>query len=395
MADDVVSEKTLTADVAIIGGGITGLGTAYFLGREAHGRRLGVTVLEAGMIGRQASGVNAGTLSHQNKPTQLCGTCIDAYHLWLELERSLPGGLEFLPKGGFCVAQSEGDEEELTRLYRIRKEAGLPLEWLDRGRLSTRHPWLSSSVRAATYNPLDAQASPLRVVYALSAALRQLGVTVIQNSPVLRVEHTGADWLLLSSGFRLRAPVVVVAAGGWSDDVGRYFGCQVPLERKVPQLAITESLPIDIPHVVVHVNGRLTLKQYPTGQAMLGGGWQGIPLDPGYHATALRRESVAGGLAIAASVVPALRSVRVVRMWCRMEAFSPDRLPYLGPYPGKPGLLFAVPGFGGFTLGPAFAHLVADAFLGRGPSLPRWANPGRFDSGIPRQLPPSETRPVQ
>ena len=366
-----------STDVAIVGGGIIGLAAAYFLASSGKGRVPAVMVLEAGTIGGQASGRNAGTLSLQNKPPLLTSTCLLGYEQWRQLESSLPGGVGWMPKGGLCVAQTEAEEESLAERYRIRREGGLPLSWLDRRDLAVHHPWLSSSVRAASYNPLDAQANPLLVVFRLRAAAKERGVRVVQHRAVISAEPLDGGWLLATRQGRIRAETVIVAAGGWADTVGSLFGCQIPMERKVPQLAITERLPFLLPLVLVTENNRLSMKQYPSGQAMIGGGWQGYPLEPEYRRTNLCLASVAGNAALMADIVPALKSTRVLRLWSCMEGMSPDRLPYLGPYDGKPGLFFAVEGYGGFTLGLAFARMVVDHLVS-GRELPEWAAPDRF-----------------
>uniref|UniRef100_UPI00197F1A5F FAD-dependent oxidoreductase n=1 Tax=Burkholderia sp. Ac-20379 TaxID=2703900 RepID=UPI00197F1A5F len=126
-----------------------------------------------------------------------------------------------------------------------------------------------------------------------------------------------------------------------------------------------EAAPPFITHLVQHAERSITLKQLATGQVVIGGGWP-ARLDAGAAGPVVEFDSLAGNLALAQSLVPALAPLQVIRTWAGINA-KVDGRGVLGEMPGRPGLFAAIPGDAGYTLGPLSARLVADLMLGRDP----------------------------
>ena len=111
--------------------------------------------------------------------------------------------------------------------------------------------------------------------------------------------------------------------------------------------------------LVTHVRGNLTLKQYPNGTCMIGGGWQGVgSLANGRKD--LDHESLIHNLRLAAEVVPGLRRLAIVRSWAGFEGATPDALPLFGRLPGQDHVYITACCRGGWTQGPIFGRLMAE-----------------------------------
>jgi glycine/D-amino acid oxidase-like deaminating enzyme len=116
-------------------------------------------------------------------------------------------------------------------------------------------------------------------------------------------------------------------------------------------------------------SGLLSLKQYPNGTVLIGGGWQGIG-DRARGGVAVRPENFLGNVRLAAHTIPALREARVVRSWLGLESETADALPVIGPVPGVADAWMIGCVHSGYTSGPYMGRLLAEAILGRAPELP-------------------------
>jgi glycine/D-amino acid oxidase-like deaminating enzyme len=130
---------------------------------------------------------------------------------------------------------------------------------------------------------------------------------------------------------------------------------------------------------VTHIGGVLSLKQYPNGTCLIGGGWQGRggPEDGGRRE--LHYENLLHNMRVAAEVVPALAELRVVRAWSGFEAVAPDALPVVGRLPGHEDAFVLAGARGGYSQGPALGRSLAGLMLEGRSSLPiERFEPARF-----------------
>lgn len=126
---------------------------------------------------------------------------------------------------------------------------------------------------------------------------------------------------------------------------------------------ITEATAPLIGHLVQHADRMITLKQFGTGQIVIGGGWPAHLSGAHGHPT-VELQSLIGNLALARHIVPRLASLHVIRNWAGINT-AVDGKGVLGAVKGIPGLFAAIPGDAGYTLGPYSAHLVAQAMSGQ------------------------------
>ena len=363
------------ADVAVLGAGVAGLSTA--LGLAEGG--CSVLVVDQGDAFRGGSGVNAGTLALQNKISELIVFYQAALAEWRRLGDTVGGEFGYVGRGGLRVAESEEDAETLGREVARQKELGIETEWLEGNRLRHHASWLGPSIACATYCAGDGFASPLLVGRALVEAARRAGVAIATNRAFLGHRATDGGYRLETSAGPIECGDVVIAAGPWSGRVGEKFGVTIPVECHVNMLSVTRRMAQFMDNqVVTHIAGRLTLKQYPNGSCLLGGGWRGRggietgrkDLHPGRLVQNLRLHT---------QVVPHLRDVAILRSWAGFEAETPDHWPIAGGFSDYPHLFAAIPAKAGFTAGALVGRLTAERVLsGATPPLARPMDPDRF-----------------
>ncbi len=367
---------TLPAGVetVVVGAGIIGLTTALHLARA--GRE--VVVIDKAEPWREGSAVNAGTCALQNKATDLLPAYRHGLVEWRRLVSELDDDIGFINRGGLRVAQSAEDIAALRAGAAEQEAQGVRLEWLDGNALRDRAPWLSPTVTAATFCGDDSFASPLLTGQALIRALRLAGGTVaVAGLTGQRARDDGYE--LTTTAGVIDCRNVVIATGAWTDRAAAMFGIDIPVLLHVNTLSVTERIGQFMDNMVVtHIAGKFTLKQFPNGSCILGGGFQGRG-DKDSGKKELDLDQLQANIRYQCSVVPQLREANLLRSWVGFTAIAHDNKPTVGPMPGRPGLYFAFSTNAGFSIGPFVGRAVAGAVMGQPmPDLLRGFGPGRF-----------------
>jgi glycine/D-amino acid oxidase-like deaminating enzyme len=362
-----MSAGTNRFDCAVIGAGVMGVSVALPLARAG----MRVVLLDRGPICREASGVNAGTLTMQMTRAALIPYALKAWELWMDAPRWLGLGVGAEQRDGLSVAFTEAEVAILEARATARRAAGAPIVLVDGARAREIEPGLTDRALLAGHCPVDGFASAYLTGRAFRVALDNAGVVLRENAAVDGVERIrGGHRLRVAGGEPIEATRVVLAGGVWLEDMARWFGITLPIKVLINQLAVTERMPPVMRSVLGIASGLLSLKQYPNGTVLIGGGWQGKGGRHDGRGDAFVPESLVGNIRLAAFVLPALRRARIVRAWLGLEAETADALPVLGPLPGVEEGWIIGSVHSGYTSGPFMGALLADAMLGRSLPLP-------------------------
>ena len=351
--------ERISADVAIIGGGIMGASAALFL------RQMGrsVVLLERDLCGSRSSGVNYGGVRRQGRPLSQLPLAQRAHALWGDLRRLIGIDGEYLRSGHLKIARSEADLASLEHYRETTRGYGMGLEILSARTVHERCPWLGQAAVGASLCPEDGQANPRLVSPAFAQAARRAGASIREHTPIDLAAHDGTGFVLRSgSALEVRSSYLLNCAGAWADRIARQFGDSVPMEPGHPQMAVTEPLPPFMNFSLGVEGGGAYARQVGRGNCVIGGG-KGYALDD--QRARVGTEGLASLMRQAADLLPALRHAHIIRTWSGTEGYLPDRLPVIGPSSSTPGLIHAF-GFagGGFQLGPAVGAVLADLVQG-------------------------------
>ena len=363
------------SEVVVVGAGIVGLTTALRLGQKGRD----VLVIDRSEPFREGSGANAGTLALQNKPLELLPFYKEGIEEWKRLRRELDDDIGHVQAGGLRVASTDADVEALMESARAQAGLGVETEWLAGNSLRSRAPWLGPGIRCATYCREDGFVSPLLAGRALTRAVESTGVRVLRNVALVAREMVPGGFRVGTTAGHIACERVVIATGPWTDKVARLFGIGLPVESQVVMLSVTERVPRFMNDLVVtHVAGRFTLKQFPNGTCILGGGFRGRG-DIEIGTKEMDCDQLIENLRFQCQVVPRLKDAILVRSWSGFVGFPFDGAPIIGPCPSIPGLVVAISTGAGLTLGPAMGRLAADSVLsGTLPQRARAYDPARF-----------------
>jgi glycine/D-amino acid oxidase-like deaminating enzyme len=361
-------------DVIVIGGGLSGCATAYYLAADG----VDITVLEQYDLNTQASGSNAGSLHAQiphdpfkrlgegwakNYVTTV-GLLAKSIEMWRKLPDELGVDLEVKLRGGLLVARTAEDMKAIERKAIYERSQGLTIDILDRAALQKIAPYVSDQMIGAALCPTEGKANPFAVTPAFAQAAERLGARIERRTQVLSIARISNGYEIKTTKGIFTAGRIVNAAGSEAGRIAQMLDIDLSGIQGLPiQVSVTERVGPLIPHLLYCASDKLTLKQNQAGSLLIGGGWEaGI----GPHGTPVANPvSLQRNMAVALATVPALADIRVVRTWAAIVNGTDDWKPILGEIKKAPGFFLSFFPWMGFTAGPIAARIVANLVQGK------------------------------
>lgn len=378
-----------TYDVAVIGAGAMGATTALHLARGG----MKVLLVDRGEICREASGVNAGTLTLHMTRAALIPYAMKGRQLWLDAPDWLGMDVGARSAPGLSLAFTADEQVMLEKRAEARAAMGAPIRLISPAEARAVEPGLNESVRAAAFCELDGHVTAYLTGRAYRRALVAAGVTIRENLPVSAIHRDGGVFDIEAGAQpladHLRARRLVLAGGVWLEKMLGWLGFDVPVKCLINQLVVTERLRPVMRSVVGIANGLLSLKQFENGTVLIGGGWQGIG-DPQRGGVEAIPENLTGNVRLARHAIPALNETRIARIWLGLESETSDALPMIGPLPGMDNAFVIGCVHSGYTSAPYMGRLLSRTILGHEPEMPLF-DPARLIAA--RALQKSEETP--
>lgn len=217
--------RDLEVDVAIIGGGFTGVSTAYHLGRRFP--QLGIALLEAKQLGNGASGRNGGLVLNGITVKDVDADLVAREHAItrgaiddveaLIREHALP--VRFRRTGCLHLATTARAAEDAEAFVAQLAERGLPLRFVRGAALAEL--LTARGVHGAVFDPTEATIAGIDLVRAMRPLLVQRGVAIYEGTPVTRIRE-GETVELVTPRATVRAKAIVLATSGYTMHLG-YF----------------------------------------------------------------------------------------------------------------------------------------------------------------------------
>lgn len=353
-----------TADVVIIGGGIVGISTAYFLS-EAGIRD--VVVLEQATVGAGATGRAAGVMLAQSGSEADLRFQLEAIAVHRRFKDEI--GTDLRASGSLLLWRSAGAAQAARERLGFHADSGITVGALGPDDLRREFPYLNADdVALATHTTADQWATPLATVERLADAVRARGVVIREGCRVIDIETDGnrVQRVATQDG-GLAAGKVVNAAGAWARDLGELNGVHIPVSPRKRQVFVLEP-PRDMPPDSVFImeeEDDFYCKTRAEGLIIVCGQPPGETLD-----TAVEWGYLDDALSRTERRIPAARSMPILGAWAGIRPVSPDGRPFLGRAPELEGY-YVAGGFGGqgFTQGPLGGRLIAELIATGRPSV--------------------------
>jgi glycine oxidase len=343
--------------ISVVGGGIIGCATAWELARAG----CAVTLFERATPGAEASSAAAGILAPlgDSPESAFAALALASWRLYPALAeelRELTGiDVEYVTRGTIYPLLSVDDVRRAEARVADRLDATYGIEVWDVGDVRANEPSLSTQVRGAMFVGADHWVNNQRLVVAYAQAAVGAGVVLRAGSSVTRVavEHGHARGVIVD-GDLWEADTVVLAAGAWTGELVASFGARLPIEPKRGQMLALGHVPSVLTHCV-HGDD-VYLVPRPSGELLVGATVERVGFQRGVTA-----EGIAGLLAAAIELCPALGALPIARTWWGFRPWLPDSLPVLGPWPDVEGLWIASGHYrSGILLAPITARVMTD-----------------------------------
>jgi gamma-glutamylputrescine oxidase len=365
--NNLAQKPVQEADIVIIGGGIAGFSTAYWLKKEDP--QLKIVILEKHEIGEGATGRNAGfitcgSVEHFNRIVGKHGI-IEASAIWKFSEDNLKllqehiiqdqdTLIDFKKQGSFSLASTESEIKELKKTASLMESLNIPVEVLNESQVQKR---LGAEKFVGGIKYLeDASVHPLKLLSLLRQKLEtgfkdSAPIQIFENSEVFALETESSQKLVRSKKGDFKSSLVVLATNGYSSLLDPYFNSKIFPTRG--QILATEPVPLFM-EGPCYANFVLDyFRQLSTGEMIIGG-FRQLQKDSEVGFSDQTTEVIQSALEqFLQTHIPHVRKAAITHRWSGIMGFSVDGQPMVGSLPHDPQTYF-VGGFTGHGLGLAF-----------------------------------------
>jgi glycine oxidase len=353
-----------SGDVIILGGGVIGLTTAYFLARAG----VSSIVCDRGQIGKESSWAGAGILSpshldHAQLPFDRLRAISFADFPGLSRELKELTGIdnEFHHCGAlqFVDGMEQGNDHEWhglgTTIRNVTEQDACRLE-----------PELATNLGPAIEIPDTAQLRNPRHMQALREACARSGRVAFREGTTIRgiiIEHGRAKGVRVGNEV-ISGSAVLAATGAWADQLLEPIGIRLKVEPVRGQIVLLNAGKVLFKRILVW--GSRYLVPRLDGRVLIGSTEEHVGFDKG-----TTEEAIGALHALALRLVPRLREAKVEQSWAGLRPGNPDGLPFIGPAPGIDNLFVAAGHFrSGIQLSPGTGMILKEMILGEPLTMP-------------------------
>jgi sarcosine oxidase subunit beta len=370
-------------DVVVIGAGVHGLATAYYLAKN-HGINR-VAVLDKGYVGGGGSGRNTAIV----RSNYLTAEGVQFYDRSVRLYQSLAVDLNFnvmfSRRGHLTLAHNDGSLRTMRWRAEVNKLQGIDSEVIGPDEIKALVPEMDTSTSArypilgALYHPPGGIVRHDAVNWGYARAADARGVHIHQNTEVIDIETSGDRVTAVKTNRgSIATPVVVNCTAGWATTIADMVGVRLPIITHPLQAAVTEPVKFFLHAVVVSGSLHVYVSQTERGELVFG-----ASVDP-YASYSMRgslefTEELAGHVL---ELIPSISKMRLLRQWAGLCDMTPDYSPIMG-FTAVEGFLVDV-GWGtyGFKAGPVAGEAMAEAIAtNKTPEIISSFGLDRFQSG--------------
>jgi len=397
-----------SVDVVVIGGGVIGISTAWFLRQ----RGLSVLVCDKGRVAGEQSSRNWGWVRSMGRDADEVPIAMDSINLWEEFAQQLGDGIGFRREGITFLAETDDAMTECEAWLGIADKYGLDTRMLLKQELGNVIKVGVGKWKGGMITPSDARAEPFTAVKTIADGLIARGGLVRESCAVRSIEkQAGKISAVVTEHGTVKTNAVVCAAGAWSTMFLTNMGVSLPqlavrgtVARTQPAASVFEGavafedvfvrrrqdggytvatgmvehnigvnsfrfLPKFLSSTGSASDLRVRLSRDVTQKSFLSSKWSAEDISPFEHHRVLNPEPSQTALKLMRDKlkqrVPELADVQFAESWAGMMDATPDVVPVMDRIPGNEGLFLAT-GFSGhgFGIGPGAGRVMADMITG-------------------------------
>jgi sarcosine oxidase subunit beta len=350
-----------SAEIIIIGGGIMGVATAYFLAKR--GQR-DVILLERDLLAQASTGLCVGGIRQQFSHPANILLSQETIHLLQHFEEEFNTKIDFHQAGYLFLTKEQKTWKAFCECVKLQHRYKVPVEVLSPEEVKRRWPYLEvKNLKGGIFGPEDGYVDPYDFTMAIANKTRRLGICIQERMEVtgIRKEDGQVLGVITPQGF-IPSKIIVNAAGAWGGEIAKMAGIDLPVHPYRRQVFITkafDAIPRPVP-MIINQDTQFYIRGYAPGILM---GMTDLEEPPSFH-THVDRSFLEKVTAAAVERVPVLEQAEILRGWGGLYAMTPDENPIIGEIPGIKGFYCAT-GFSGhgFQHGPAVGRILSELIL--------------------------------
>jgi sarcosine oxidase subunit beta len=359
--------KNNTADVIVIGAGIIGAATGFYLAKK----KLKVYVLEKEFPCFGSTGRCIGGIRQQYTHPLSINVMKESVNIFSSLSKELGKDIEWFQGGYLFLAHSEEKKNTYLSAIQIQQKFNIPVRFVSTDDCNHIVNGINTEeLLGGAYCPTDGQANPFAVTYGFLQRIKELNGKVITNTNVYKITTSSnkVKSVITNSG-EYFAPVVINATGSWAKNVSKMVGLDVPIEPERHESLVTEACErlFDPMLVDYRSDGCYFIQNYGTGHFI--GCYTPVPNVPGYDKRA-SSEFITEMPRRMARLVPRLKELKVIRQWAGSYEMTPDGNPIVDKTPVEGFYISAGMCGHGFMFGPALGKCMSELVTEGKSSLP-------------------------
>jgi sarcosine oxidase subunit beta len=364
-------ELAASYDVVIVGGGVHGLATAYYLARN-HGIT-NVAVIEKSYIGSGGSGRNTAIVRSNYLTPEGSRFYDRSVKLYEGLADDLNFNVMFEQRGHMTLAHSDSSLRTMRWRAEVNKLEGIDSSVISPEDVKDLAPFLDITdhppypILGALWHPPGGIIRHDAVVWGYARAAAALGVHIHQETEVTDIEVSeGKATGVQTSRGPISTGTVVNCTAGWASLVSAMAGVTLPITTRPLQAAVTEPVKQFLHPVIVSGSLHTYVSQTSRGELVFG-----ASVDPFASYSTRGSLEFASGLAThVLELMPGLANMRLLRQWAGLCDMTPDFGPIIGPTPTDGFYVDVGWGTYGFKAGPVAGKRIAELIAtGKTPPL--------------------------
>lgn len=384
--------------VIVVGGGIIGASTAYYLTKQG----VEVTLVESNdFASGSSSSCDTAISLVTKKPGPVLDIAIESASLYSELEEELDCDFEYKNQGGVVLFEEDSHISAMKALSEAQEKSNFFTEILDKKEVTDRYPGVSNHILGGIFSPTDAKVNSYKVVFSYIIAAKRNGCKVINFEPVIRLIKKGDKIIgVETTKEKYYADKVILASGIWTSQLTDPLDLKVPIIPRRGHIIVTEKTDhvfngnILSTNYILSKSGTgdtdeknmsnaqrlgvgLVMGKTNSGNLLIGGSREFVGFDRSTSREVLLE------IANAASVVfPILKQVKIIRTFAGLRPYTPDSLPIMSKVDQYEGLYINAGHEGdGIALAPIAGLLMSELVTGENPrSNLNLFNLNRFES---------------
>jgi len=314
------------SDAIVIGGGIIGTATGYYLAKKGFK----VYLFEKDYLTSGSTGRCIGGIRQQFSTETSIKVAMEAMKKFKDLHEELEQDIEFHPGGYLFLAHSKEKEDTYKKLIELQNSMSLAVEYVDVPRIEKLVPGINThDLLGGAYCPSDAQANPFLIVDGYAKGIMNNGKGFTHTDVTnINVHNDTAESITTKNGDTYSAGIIVNATGPLLKHVTKLAGINVPVEPERHEAMITEPMERFFDMMIVDYRPDGCYFNQKWGKGSIIGCYTPIPNVPGFDIGTSFTFAKEMGRRMA-RLIPKLKNTKIIRQWSGSYAMTPDGNPIL------------------------------------------------------------------